>query len=181
MASAPVAAKHICLSVTRFRDLVAAGTIKHAPRGEYDLDAVREQYIGYLQSVASGRGGTDGAGLSKQRTQLEKARTEAILFKNSINRGDFVSLKTLSKVFEREFANIRERLLSTPGKCADSLQPFTPKDRNDIYEILYEEACAALTDLSDPQFVQRAATEARANGRNRSSAAADSEVPEVAA
>jgi hypothetical protein len=48
------------------------------------------------------------------------------------------------------FAVMREIALSTPGKIADSLQPFTPKDRAAIFEIVNGEIYEMLSNLSEP-------------------------------
>src|SRR5882757_7977358 len=73
MATAAEAAKHICLGIARFRDLVAMGVIPHALSGKYDLDAVREAYIPSLQRKASGREEEGGGSLSMQRARLAEA------------------------------------------------------------------------------------------------------------
>jgi len=39
------AGKHICLEVSRFRDLIAAGVFKRKPNGRYNLDEIREAYL----------------------------------------------------------------------------------------------------------------------------------------
>jgi hypothetical protein len=69
MATAAVAAKHIFIGPSRFRDLVAANKIKKKPSGKYVLDEVREQYITNMQRTLQGRGGEDGGASKSGRTQ----------------------------------------------------------------------------------------------------------------
>jgi phage terminase Nu1 subunit (DNA packaging protein) len=174
MATSAAAAKHIFISTSRFRDLVAGGVITHQANGKYDLAVVREEYIRNLQKVSAGRGGDGGAGLAKQRTRLESARTESVELKNAIARAEFVSLAAVQRVVEDQYSVVRERTLSTPGKCADRLTSYCAEDRGRIVEILMEEARDALTDLSTDSFMNAKLSEARARGK------ADTEAAEVA-
>jgi hypothetical protein len=151
MATVAECSAHCCVSMTRLRDLIAAGIIKHQASGQYSLDEVRESYIKNLQAVASNRGGDYGK-LSKQRAKLEEAKTEAVLHKNAINRGDYVSLKVVRKVGEAMMGAFRERCLSIPGSTADALTPLSAKDRAEIEEILREKIYDALLELSSPDF-----------------------------
>lgn len=136
MATAAVAAKHICLSVSRFHDLVAQTVIPHAPPGKYSLDVKREAYIRHMQTVAAGRGGNDGAGLSKQRTQLQRTKTELAEFRLGLMRGRFVELDVFIRVHEAHLMVFRERCLNIPGAIADSLTPHCAEDRFVIEDVL---------------------------------------------
>jgi phage terminase Nu1 subunit (DNA packaging protein) len=153
MVTAVKAARHICLSPSRFRDLVDAGVFARMPPGKYDLTTVREAYCLHAQRVMAGRGDDGGKSLSERRARLADAQAQAAEMKNAIMRGDYVSLRLVGEAIEREYSIVRERVLTTPGKCADSLTPYTPKDRKAILEILRDEAHAALTDLSTPAFM----------------------------
>jgi hypothetical protein len=156
MATSAAAAKHLFISTSRFRDLVAGGVITHQPNGKYDLEVVREQYIRNLQKVSAGRGGDGGAGLAKQRTRLEAARTEAAEFKNSVNRRDYVSLAQIGTALDSMFGNMRELALSTPGKIADSLTAHCREDRAAIFEIVNAEirdmlSALSMTEIASPR------------------------------
>jgi len=162
MATAPVAAKHICISVTRFRDLVAAGTITKAPSGRYSLDQVREEYILNLQAVASGRG-VDHAGLTQQRAKLEAARAGMVEHKLAVMRGDFVSLDLVEKKLNPLFLNFREQALSTPGVIADAVSQACGGDRTLVYSIIDDRLREMLNDLADGKSA--AVSELRPSGR----------------
>jgi phage terminase Nu1 subunit (DNA packaging protein) len=153
MATAAKAAKHICLSVSRFRDLVDEGVFERQPSGQYNLDVIREAYCRHAQKVMQGRGADHGAALSTQRARLAEAQTAAAEIKNAVSRGEFVSLAGVQRVVEDQYSVVRERTLSTPGKCADRLTPHCAEDRGQILQILMEEARDALTDWSTDAFM----------------------------
>jgi hypothetical protein len=143
--------------VTRFHDLVAAGTISHQPPGKYSLDEVRRQYITNLQAVASGRGGNEGAGLSKQRTRLEKARTDAIEFKNAVDRGEYQKLEAMAKGVDVMNMNLRQIALGTAGKIADTMAVATGCDRSLAFAVIGDEIremLAIMADMRDDYMVE---------------------------
>jgi hypothetical protein len=49
-----------------------------------------------------------------------------------------------------DYAIVRERNLTMPGKIADSLTPHTPKDRAEIERIIRLEVNETLNELHDP-------------------------------
>jgi phage terminase Nu1 subunit (DNA packaging protein) len=150
MATAVTAAKHICLGASRFRDLVAEGVFKRMPAGKYDLKTVRETYCLHMQKIASGRGADGGAALSAKRARLADAQAQAAEFKNAQMQGGFVELPVMKNLLTVMFGIIRERLLSMPGKIADSLTPHCAEDRATISDTIRTEVHDALTELHDP-------------------------------
>jgi hypothetical protein len=165
MATAAVAAKHIFISASRYRDLVAANVIKHRPSGQYRLDEVREQYITNMQRTLRGRGGADGGAiLSKQRARLADAQASKAEFLNMQMQGGFVELSLMQRVLEGTFTVMRERALSTAGKCADALTPFTPKDRAEIHAVIQREVHEMLECLSDPDAMAAHAADEAVKG-----------------
>jgi hypothetical protein len=151
MATAALAAKHICLQVARFRDLVAAGVIKRAPSGGYKLDVVRESYIRHMQLVAAGRAADGGESLAKERTRLARAQAESAERKNDVEAGLLVPVKDVCDTMEPLWMVMRERLLSLPGECADGVQPLTALDRGSIMLILRDKVYDALRYLAVPE------------------------------
>jgi hypothetical protein len=152
MATAVKAAKHICLSPSRFRDLVDAGVFERMPPGKYDLTTVREAYCRYAQKVMQGRGDDHGKALSERRGRLAEAQTVAVELKNRITNGEFVRLDAVQRYYERHLVVFRERSLSVPGKSADRLTPHCTEDRGEIEEVLRSEIYEMLEDLSSPAF-----------------------------
>jgi hypothetical protein len=170
MVTAVKAGKHICLSPSRFRDLVDAGVFERMPPGKYDLTTVREAYCLYAQKVMQGRGDDGGKALSERRGRLAEAQTVAVEMKNRIASREYVRLASVVERVEEHYVIVRERVLTMPGKISDSLMPYTPKDREAIMEILRAEAYDALTDLSTEAFV-RAALDDKARAKLQAEAA----------
>jgi hypothetical protein len=166
MATAVKAGQHICLSVSRFHDLVAGGVITRAPPGKYDLDKVREEYCRHAQKVMQGRGSDNGASLSAQRVKLAEQQTIAVERRNAAEAGDLVSLDLIGRRLDSTFTTMREIALGVPGKIADSLQPHSALDRGAITEIVRGEIYEMLETLSEydnyPPIAKRAATAKRA-------------------
>jgi hypothetical protein len=177
MATAAKAAKHICLSVSRFRDLVDSGVIARAAPGQYDFTTVRESYIPHMQKLAAGRGADHGAALSTQRARLATAQAHAAEMKNAAFSGDLVSLTAVGRVFDRYLRVFRERCLCVPGATSDSLSPHCAEDRIAIEGILRDQMYAALEDLADPKFMERMADEVTGSSRVRADHHADDEEP----
>jgi hypothetical protein len=150
MSTAIQAAKHVCLSPSRFRDLVAESVFKRMPSGQYDLKTVRESYCLHMQKIAAGRAADGGASLSAQRSRLAKAQAENAEFKNALAAGRFVDLEIVQRQLEAKLTTMREVALGTPGKIADSLTPHCAEDREAIFEIIRGEVYEMLTSLSEP-------------------------------
>jgi hypothetical protein len=146
--TASEAAAHIDLGVGRFAELVETNIIPRQKTRSYRLDDVRQVYIRHLRSVAAGHGANGGVTLAGERALLAREQREAATLKNQISRGDFVSLATVQRKLVALFAVMREQALTLPGKCADALQPYTPKDRGEICDIMHAEVCEMLENLS---------------------------------
>src|ERR1700722_3717415 len=114
MATAVKAGKHICLSPSRFRDLVAEGVFERMPAGKYDLTTIREAYCLHMQKIAAGRAADGGAALSTQRARLADAQASAAEFKNAQAQGSVVELSVMRRQLEYVFSVLREIALSTP-------------------------------------------------------------------
>jgi phage terminase Nu1 subunit (DNA packaging protein) len=151
-ASAAAAAAHINLSGVSFARLLNLGVIvRQAREVGYDLRVVRLARLNQLEALAAGRGGEDGgAVLSTQRAKLAAAQTQAAEFKNQQAMGQFVELSLMQRMLQQTFLVMREIALGTAGKVADTLQPFTPLDRTEIYRVIHAEICTMLESLADP-------------------------------
>jgi hypothetical protein len=176
-ASTSAAAAHIAVSGPTFAKLLNTGVIERADRAVgYDLRTVRLARLRQLEAVAAGRSGVDGGEqLSRQRAKLAGAQTDAALLKNAITAGEFVRLASVRTVLEREFAGMKEKILSTPGKSADALQPFTPLDRGAIYDVLRAEAVELLEHLSESAVLTASIERARGKRQDRDGGAASAE------
>jgi hypothetical protein len=149
MATAQQAADHIFISVSRFRDLIAGGTITRQPTNGYKLDRVREQYCKNAQKVMQGRAAEGGKALSTARARLAEAQAESAETKNAIARGDYTETKQMVRIVEGLFGVCRENILGLPGKVADAVAGYAPgADRPAIYRLIYGEARELLVGLS---------------------------------
>jgi hypothetical protein len=137
MATAVKAAKHICLSPSRFRDLVDAGVFERMPPGKYDLTTVREAYCRYAQKVMQGRGDDGGKALSTQRAKLAQQQTVAAEIKNAASLGELVRVEDVIKPIQAMLAVFREVALTTPGKIAAAVATHCEQDRGAVFEVLH--------------------------------------------
>jgi phage terminase Nu1 subunit (DNA packaging protein) len=174
--SVSAAAVHCGISVTAFTRLLDMGVIQRQPREVgYDLTTCRLARFKYLENLAAGRGGADGssgAALSASRSRLAEAQTRAQEMKTAIMSGEYVRLEVFAKIHETHLMVFRERCLSIPGSCADSLTPFTPADRAAIELVLRDKVYEALDELSNPDWQAEAMDRAdRAKARKEIEAA----------
>jgi hypothetical protein len=123
MATAARAAKHIFLSERNFHVLLDDGTIKRKPRGDYDLDEVREQYIIGLRAEKAGHQGGGTSSLSTQRTRLAKAKADLAERDNAVAGGQWVRITVAAEVYGERIMVAREILLTLIGQLAAALGP----------------------------------------------------------
>jgi hypothetical protein len=140
-----------------FSQLLNAGVFERQAKIDgYNLSTIRLKAFAHYRSLAGSRGGVDGgATLAKERARLARAHAETAEFKNSIARGDFVSLKVIQDHLISLFSVIRERVLTLPGKVADGLTPHCDEDRSVITETLRSECHELLEGLSSGEFLSQ--------------------------
>jgi phage terminase Nu1 subunit (DNA packaging protein) len=145
--TAAEAAAHVDLGTRGFIDLVDRGIIPRAAKGSYGLDECRRLYIRHIRAAASGHGDmAAGASLSSERALLAKEQREGMSLKNAISRGDFVSVVNMVRKLGATFSVIREKLLTLPGKTADSCEM---RERSEIEDIMLAEITEILNELHD--------------------------------
>lgn len=157
------AANHIGVVQRRFFEFLDKGVITRKGREGYSLAEVREEYHKHLREMAAGRG--DGhIDLPVERALLAREQNESIKLRNAIARAEYVSVVEVRRQLETCFGIIRERLLSIPGKIADSLANRT---REEIEPVLVDEVTEALNELYEPSEVARRAAGFSAEHFNR--------------
>ena len=137
-------AAHLDCARETISDYVAKGIIEKRADGKYDQTECRHRVLKHLRDRNAGRTGGD---LSKQRSELAQEQTMAMRFKNAVLRGDYISAGVVQRAGEKMLEVFRERILSIPGKVADTL---TERTRDEIDLILREELHEALDELSNP-------------------------------
>ncbi len=159
MATISEAARHIDLDERRFRELVDAGTITRAPRGAYEIDRVRTEYIRSLREVAAGRARTGELDPQQEKARKDKEYADHLAMRNAVARGDQVLVEDVVKALTDELAIIRSRLLAIPGKLGGRLKP---DDRQAIETEIYE-ALSELSSVDSPDQVKDYATGRKPN------------------
>jgi len=101
-------AAHLDLSTVALRRLVEMKVVDDAEPGEMDLDAARVNYIRYLRSQASGRGGDS---LSRERARLASEQADRAARENKLASARVIERQDVLTVFTAAFSAIRSRLL----------------------------------------------------------------------
>ncbi|SHG80868.1 hypothetical protein [Bradyrhizobium erythrophlei] len=151
MSTAVQAAEHVFISISRFRDLVAIGTITRASPNGYKLARVREEYCKNAQAVMQGREADGPGGLTEQRTRIAAATALKLEAANKLASGETVPITSATVIYGAITSTIKETLLGLAGKIADGLRPHTSKDRSEIWSIVDREVRQTLTVLGLPQ------------------------------
>jgi len=66
-------------------------------------------------------------------------------------QGCYVDVSVMQTQMITDLMGLRERALSTPGKISDGLTPYTPMDRDRIFQVVKSEIYEMLDDMSDPE------------------------------
>lgn len=105
---------HLCVDKRIVSELVDRGIIERQPRGQYDLDVVRESYIRNLREVAAGRAGKNGElDLTAERARLAKEQADAKEMENLKARGSLVTLDQVDKFVSKAFIDVRNWALNS--------------------------------------------------------------------
>ena len=94
-------------------------------------------------------------GLAHQRARLATAQAEAVEHKNRIASGQFVPVQIVAEVFETANTVVRERMLAVPT-IASVITSLVNPTTEEVHEIIRVEIYAALTELADPEYFQKA-------------------------
>ena len=109
MATIAQAAKHVDMGERRFHELLAAGVIKKAGRGKYDLDKVRVAYIRHIRKQA-GESGGQGFGQFEDRRRLDRAKADAAEMELAEKRLELIPIAEIRVAFSR-----RDRKRESPA------------------------------------------------------------------
>jgi hypothetical protein len=164
LASLDQAAAHCFISSVRFRELLARGVITQMPRGKYDLDQVRAQFIKHLSRMAAGR--DDGGGrLVEERTLLTRIKRQREELQAAIEAAKYAQLSVVQRVLEEGLLAMRDRLLALPAEAARAVVGFPEAQCVSILEIMVRDK---LEELADPAgYAARAAAAGVVNGNGR--------------
>ena len=118
MSSLGEIAQHLNTSQQALSKLIEDGVIDKQPRGKYDIDSVRTQYIKHFRAIASGRAASGDLDLGAERARLAKEQADAKEMENAIERGDLVYIEKVAKEFETQLLKAKTKLLAIPSKIA---------------------------------------------------------------
>lgn len=118
MSSMAEVAQHLNTSQQALSKLIEDGVIDKQPRGQYDIDEVRAQYIKHFRAIASGRAASGDLDLGAERARLAKEQADAKEMENAIERGDLVYIEKVAKEFEAQLLKAKTKLLAMPSKIA---------------------------------------------------------------
>ncbi len=141
---------HLDLSTTRLHDLINQGIVTRCPRGEYDIDKARKEYIAWIRKAATGRKSQGASDLSAERARLAKEQADAKEMENNITRGQLVKIEDVAKVIENQLDRCRTKMLAIPSKIApESHAAPTPAEARIIIENAITDALNELVGYTD--------------------------------
>jgi hypothetical protein len=156
MATAAQAARHICISETRFHQRLNSGSIKRDKRGNYDLDAIRDGEFKRLRDKLRARGdGNNANGLTAERARLMAAKANTAVREDLAGAGKLVDIRAVVKLINAERAIVREHLATLGGVLQGPLDMIPGTE---AAAMLDDRAREIMLELSDPDsLVRRAA------------------------
>ena len=120
LTSAADAARVCGLSRRQFDRLVKASILpQHAPR-EFDLAAVVQALVRYVEAGREG-----GATLAEAKLRTERERSRKLAFENSIKAGELIYASQVAEVLNELAAVSSAELEAIPGRHAATLAPVT--------------------------------------------------------
>jgi|SRR6516225_1068856 hypothetical protein len=164
--SAAVAADMLGVSGPTFAKLIAVGAFpRSAPKVGYNLREVTRGTVAYYQRQASGRSDNpdENRVLSSARARAANAQAAERELRFGILRGDYVSARAVVHVVGGYVMQVRERLLSLPGKWAANL---VGRELEEISDVLVDEVHEALDDLAAARISADIADYDREGGRH---------------
>jgi len=145
MATQHEVAQHLGISQKMVADMVAMGQLDKKPRGQYDLDECRKQYIERLRETAAGRAANGDLDLGEERARLAKEQADAKEMENEVQRGALVYIEDVAGAIEKQFTKVRTKLLSVPTKVAPEAHACATV--KEVQGLLEQSITEALNDL----------------------------------
>lgn len=145
MATQHEVAQHLGISQKMVADMVAMGHLDKKPRGQYDLDECRKQYIERLRETAAGRAANGELDLGEERARLAKEQADAKEMENEVQRGALVYIEDVAGAIEKQFTKVRTKLLAVPTKVAPEAHACATV--KEVQGLLEQSITEALNDL----------------------------------
>lgn len=166
MATAAEAARHVFMLPQYFNSYLVKGIIKKKPKGEYDLDEVREQVITFLRGARKAGGyhavgaehGHEGMedqpqplNLMAEKARKEKESADRLAMLNAKERGELVQASQVEAGVTLIIGRCRSRLLAIPAKLAPLVSGETSLPA--LQAIITRQINEALEELSLASFL----------------------------
>lgn len=142
-------ARLLLLTERRVQQLAKEGVIPKTGRGRYELVPAVQGYIRYLQERALGR---EDLGDPAQRLKAAQADMAEIDLRKA--RGEVVEVTEVATAVRSEYAVVRTRLGSLPGRLAPKVDPARAMEIEPIIAELVDEVLLELS--ADDRFAEDA-------------------------
>jgi phage terminase Nu1 subunit (DNA packaging protein) len=150
MATVAEAARHLFISERGLHRLIDRGVVARAPRGGYDLDAVRRQYVEHIERVAADRAG-GGDELAAERARLARVRADAQEMANEAARDELLPADEVRIAVAAAFARVRAKVGALPARLAPQVVGL--KTPAEIKAVLTVGVHQVLRQLANTQVV----------------------------
>jgi phage terminase Nu1 subunit (DNA packaging protein) len=138
MSSVQDIALHLEMTPANVMKLIKEGVITKQDRGQYDLKAVRKEYIIYMRNRAGTQNNLD---LAKERARLAKEQADAKEMENAVERGDLVYISEIVEEFKEQLMKCKTKLFAVPTKiAAEAHAAATVTEVQDLMHKAIEEA-----------------------------------------
>lgn len=145
------------VTTRRVQQLAQEGVLsvtKDGNENHYELSEAIKEYITYLNERVDGKGNKEVEGLETQKlkaeTEYKQAKAKMVNLELKELEGQMHRSEDVEFMLEDMILNIRQLLLSLPGRLAVSVK--NAKSPKVIAKIINDEICSVLTQLSDYSY-----------------------------
>ena len=155
MATIAEAAEHLFIDERTLKKHLDEGNVSRQPRGAYDLDTVRREYLTYLKNAAAGRAQETNTKRTDAGTRKDEAIAERYELEVAQRRGDLIPRAEVLAGMSAAFVRVRAKLLALPSRMAPVLLSMATatevqeKLNDGIHEALGELAGTVIAGVSE--------------------------------
>ena len=146
MATIAEAAEHLFIDERTLKKHLDEGNVTRQPRGAYELDTVRREYLTYLKNAASGRSQETNTKRVDAGTRKDEAIAERYELEVAQKRGELIPRAEVVAGLSAAFARVRAKLLALPSRMAPVV--ITLASAPEIQEKLTDVVNEALDQLA---------------------------------
>jgi phage terminase Nu1 subunit (DNA packaging protein) len=146
LATIAEAAAHLFIDERTLKKHLDEGIVTRQPRGSYDLDVVREEYLRHLREVASGRSNESNSKRADAGTRKDEAIAERYELEVAQRRAELIPRGEVLAGMSASFARVRAKLLALPTRLAPVV--LTMATATEVQEKLNDGINEALDQLA---------------------------------